>query len=125
MQKIASIALALLLAVASMGVTLHQHYCGGKLKDTSLFSFLDSASCCGDKEMPMDCCQDEEVRIQLDEDYQLDAFSVDWKIDVAAFIPTVVVAILEQVDQKQPHYLNYKPPLIPADIPVLVQTFLI
>lgn len=73
----------------------------------------------------MDCCHDEEVRIQLDEDYQLDAFSVDWKVEVAAFVPTVVLAILEEVDQKQPHYLNYKPPLLMADIPVLVQTFLI
>ena len=113
------------MGIASMGFTLNQHYCGGKLKNTSLFSFFDSASCCGDKEMAMDCCHDEQIHFQLDEDYQLDAFSIDWKVDITALIPDLVVPVLEEADEKQPHYLNYKPPLLQADIPVLVQSFLI
>ena len=65
MKKISSISLALLLLVATIGVTVSRHYCGSILVDTSFVSPIADAC---DMDMPMDAddCEDDHQHFNVD-----------------------------------------------------------
>lgn len=63
-KRINHIIIAVLLLVSTTGFTVHQHYCMGRLVETSIFSVPDF--CCGEG---ADCCNNESEIYQLDEDF--------------------------------------------------------
>lgn len=59
--------------LASSGFTLYQHYCHGYLISSSLVH--PPPSCCGDE---CDCCSNNQVTFQLDDDYVDVVFQFNW-----------------------------------------------
>ena len=58
MKKITVILLLFCYLIPAIGLSVKQHYCGGKLASVSIL-FTDSPSCpCGKKPMKKDCCKD-------------------------------------------------------------------
>ncbi len=125
-----------------MSFSIGTHFCGGQIKSLALFG---EAKACehsakeGDmktscpfhkkesKEDEKNCCTDEQFVIDgLDIDTPVNLFQIDlnpdWELSLFAIhsktLATVSVSAVC-------HYLNYKPPLLKPDIPVLFQSFLI
>ena len=61
------IVLSVLLLVATTGLAISKHYCGGELISTSVLG--EAESCCDSG----DCCKNETEHIQLDVDYSVSA----------------------------------------------------
>ena len=55
------------LALAS-GLNVSLHYCGGKLKNISLFHNTDEKGCCGNKKRSKKCCHEKSSFIKVKED---------------------------------------------------------
>ena len=67
MKRSASLILSLVYLLASVGVMVNVHYCGGKVMDVKLFSAVES--CCGDEEpKSLKCCHEENLVFQLDDE---------------------------------------------------------
>ena len=122
--------MALLLVVATMGVTMHKHYCMGRVQDVAYFQ--ESKSCADllgmDEEVcPPNCCKDTHEEFKVD-DLSATAFSFDLDTDfhlLHAFTYLLLDFNVLTAPTHQVAYQNYRPPLIEQDIPVLVQSFLL
>ena len=123
-KKVLSISLMFLLLAATVGVQMNKHYCGDKLSRVSLLVKLVCG--CGEMDDEEDCCRNESEMLQVEDDFT--AFSNDFQENIA-FVATVFVTLdlplLDQDVDDNTAYLNYKPPLLHFDVPVLVQSFLI
>jgi len=120
--------MATLILLTTAGFSLHKHHCTVTKETTTSVSHVKN--CCGiedEKEFPEGCCHDETEIIQLDTELSLPA-------TIHEFAPELFVAIIHcfvlytslgYEDKSSSKYLNYKPPLILKDIPVLIQSFLI
>ena len=142
-HRIFHIVLAALIYVSSMGFTLNAHFCRGELKD--LRAFLPARSChaqvrkdvsahcpmhaqamtCNSGEKGgKNCCDDESRYLKKDQEQQFQLLARK----VPPFPATVDLvrspADLPVFDHRKIDYLNYKPPLIFCNYPVLLQTFL-
>ena len=142
MKKFLSIFLSILLLASSTGVTLATHYCGGMAVESQLMLGLAGLDC-GMNDMDKDtgcknqsedsishlkaenCCENHYVSIDSEDTVitQLVLHSPDFKFFVA-FAFTYLGLQLSEVDHNTP-YLNYSPPLLAQDIPVLYQSFLL
>lgn len=80
--------MAIVLMVTTMGITIHQHYCGTRLVKTTLFH--PPASCC---EMP-DCCHDESVTLSLKTDFTLDVLPIEQVTQFSMLHPVYEIASL-------------------------------
>ena len=112
-----------------MGLTITKHYCGGHLVSSGIKVLIvdDHDYCCGDKEMPEDCCRDEIEFYQLDEKYhqpQLSIINYQLSIINALVAYIVLDEHIGSLDTHSAKYLSYKPPILSPDIPVLFQSFL-
>ena len=122
--------MAALLLTTSVGVTLHRHYCMGRLIDTSINH--PAASCMsmmdmGDASDAMGCCKDtvEEFKVDDLQKAHFD-FNATPDLNLLAVVTYVLVDYkLFSTATTQKQFLNYKPPLIAQDVPVLVQSFLL
>lgn len=125
LKKIANISIALVLLVATTGVTLNKHYCMGRLKAVALFQ---SANTCADEGMtdPMPCCEDvsEELKVENLTKASFDFKSSPELVQLAAFQHAFLVVIISN-KKERPSFQNYSPPPSDRDIPVLIQSFLI
>ncbi|MEO1050517.1 MAG: hypothetical protein AAFX87_07815 [Bacteroidota bacterium] len=99
----------------------------GRLKTVSYFEKADN--CGGDeassmRDMP--CCEDisEEYKVE-----DLQKVNFDFTSANLSFIAVVTYVLLDvdllSVSASHDHYLNYKPPLIAQNVPILVQSFLL
>lgn len=125
MRKILNIFLVFLLLFSTAGMAISKHYCGEILQKITVTE--DSHSCCGEEEMPEDCCNSEITLIKT-EDFQLSQLNID-----LAFLPYIIHFItfsigingLEDPAQKK-FFTYYKYPPPPGqDIVIRVQSFLI
>lgn len=110
---------------ATFGICVHQHFCGGNLKEVNLFVNADESKCCGDWEDESGCCEDVELVYQLDVDY-----STASAIEISPKLSMLVVAFVwvltpRAYELKSNAFLFYKPPVATPDITVLIQSFLI
>ena len=65
MKKSTVILLLLCYLIPAIGLSVKQHYCGGKLASVSIL-FTNSLSCpCGKKPMKKDCCKDKTTILKL------------------------------------------------------------
>lgn len=62
-RTIAHTVLALFLLVATTGITINMHYCGGNLVSTSINT--EAKSCCDD----YGCCENKNLHYELENDY--------------------------------------------------------
>lgn len=137
LQRLAHIALAVLVFISSTGLVLSRHYCRDELKSLALFA---KAKSCHEADpmahcpvhghaMPMDderdCCDDEVDFLKVDDERQLS--SAEWQPHLPLALSAVVAFGLPLEDQTAGRgpipYLHYKPPLLVRDLPVRLQTF--
>lgn len=66
-KKLAILLILLVYGVSSFGISVHFHYCCGKLKDVNIITVANS---CGmdHKKGDLPCCDDKEVSLQIKSD---------------------------------------------------------
>jgi len=143
LNRITSLLMAFLMLVSSTGFSIDLHYCQGNLKS---FSLLGEAKSCHEMakakhcskmkkachapkttHCKKDCCSNKKIEISADEDaqkIQVEHLSLKQIKFVTAFVKTFVLGDTDLSRQFIPH-LNYKPPLLNRDIPILIQSFLL
>ena len=130
LRKLSNICLALLLMVATSGITINKHYCLGFLKDVTILH--ETTSCMAkmgleEENCPMDCCEETSQQVMVD-DFQKVHFKSDLNpnLKLVAVISYFLTDFSAASNNSDPsHYQNYRPPLIEHDIPVMVQSFLL
>jgi len=65
MKKIGVIILLFCYLMPAIGLSVTQHYCGGKLVSVSVFSASSPKCSCGKKLMKKDCCEDKIIVLKL------------------------------------------------------------
>jgi hypothetical protein len=69
MKRVIRLFIIALLLLASVGVSVTKHYCGDILKSISVNAKPEN--CCGDKDMPNGCCEDESENYFLDQNMKI------------------------------------------------------
>lgn len=77
MKKIVLISLSFLYLTSVFGVTINFHYCGGKLKNVSLYHKSSEKGCCGKKMKSKKCCKEKTTSFRLKDSHN---FSVDLNV---------------------------------------------
>lgn len=147
--RFVAVIMAFLMFFSSIGFAIDMHYCGRTLKSVSFFGKAKNCyelanevkgimkSCPHHKKLKTakttcskdkGCCSNKTVHIQSDQDQQVS--SVDFTINqqLKQFITAYVsVFLLDEFDLDEGgiNFVRYKPPIIPRDISVLHQTFLL
>lgn len=91
-KKIVGILLFLIYGSATMGATIHMHYCMNELVGWSLWHDGKGKECgkCGMKEKKGGCCKDEHKQVKLKTEHQKNATAQYIQfIDVAALVTPV------------------------------------
>ena len=57
-KKILTITLLFMYLICVSGARINVHYCGGKIKEISLFQITEKEGCCGNKMRSKNCCKD-------------------------------------------------------------------
>lgn len=146
--RIIALTMAFLMFFTSVGFTVDMHYCQGELKT---FNFFGKAKSChemgqGMKDCPFHaqmkqanksedstinkkgCCSNKTLNFQYDQDQQ---YQVDNAVVISPQLEYFVIAFVEVfinssvVETNKPSFALYKPPLIPRDIYVLLETYLL
>jgi len=139
--------MAFLMFFTSVGFSIDMHFCGnhlqsfnllGKAKDcTEMAATAATKGCQMHKKMTTprdgysiqkkDCCHNRTLNLQADltSEIQTNDFMVSQQLQ--DFVVAFVVVFLQNRPSKttSSNFALYKPPLIPRDIPVLVQSFLL
>jgi hypothetical protein len=126
MKKISSISLALLLLIATVGVTISRHYCDSILVDTSFISPIADAC---DMDMPMDAddCEDDHQHFNVDSPLVLLSLNYDL---APSFTWIKNLQIISIKDFSANHFTSkfladISPPPPEPDIYTRVQAFLL
>jgi hypothetical protein len=147
-HKIISVMMAMLVLLSSTGFSMDLHFCQGQLKSFSLFGKAETChaqaakSHCQKKKKTChasisnqdevgkckkNCCSNKTVKIESNNDIKniqtLELAPLQAKF-LTAFIQVYLLKKSEQNKAIIPH-LNYVPPLLNKDIPVLIQSFLL
>lgn len=124
-QKILALVLAVLILVSTNGITVEKFYCGSYLK--SVHVFTSPKPCCPRPNTPEGSCRTETKYSKADINIELPPLVLKLvPLVISYFIYEVFILTTPAIAQSSiVKYLNYKPPLIPEDIPVLIQSFLI
>ena len=134
-QKIASIAMALIVVFSTMSFTISSHFCGDMLVETSYFGKAKSCGMEMSKEtksddcsvMKKNCCHDEASVIDGQDDLKNTSFNqlpFDQQVFVASFYYSYI-NLFEELHDKVIPFKNYTPPLVVKDIHLLDEVYLI
>lgn len=147
--RITALSLALLMLCTSVGLAVNMHYCGGQLKTINLFGKAQTCHQAKKVKAPMydcpmhrqlqseeqgcmldnsDCCQNKSLHIQLhqDQNIQIEGSTISKPLQqfITAYVQSFFCFGIEPA-YKSILLTEYRPPSIPRDIPVLVQSFLL
>jgi len=131
LHKLSSVAMALLVLVSTLSITIEKHYCGDHLVDVAIFSNPDK---CGPEALEeddtiaqMSCCKDVVDVLEGQDELSVEKTSTVKTIQkhflVALAISFGSTAVAE--DTQQHPYTHYKPPLLVEDRQVLHEVYLI
>ena len=143
LRQITSLFLAIWVVLVSSGFTVHKHFCEGKLKRVAILGeaspcehaqpVAEASPCpmCKLKEqqkMPKnDCCENKISKLALEDTLTPVKALVDFDkhFRFVALVYFIFSELYSGHSAYYKDYLNFKPPLVAQDIPVLVQSFLI
>jgi len=126
MKKITHILVAGLLFFSTTGISMTKHFCGGMLKEVTIVA--TPSHCCGDTEMPENCCQNESKNYVVDDELLPQYGSklvfplVAHQIMTYAFLVEIKLA---NTETPKLNYAFQPPPFTHPDIYIQVQSFLI
>ena len=106
LRKASHIIFSALLLIATVGMTISKHYCGGNHVSTSFF--VEAKSCCDSG----GCCQNETETFQLDED-----FSVSSIIEVPETAHSEIISVALVLLEKTFEENENKSEFIISDLP--------
>ena len=133
-HKISSLLMAVVVLVSTMSLTMHMHYCGDTLVDTSYFV---AAETCG-METPQsentskdcsvakkNCCSDKQLTIEGQDELKLNLeLQMEQQVFVAVFL-TSYTQLFEIPEEKITSYQDYLPPPLVRKIYQLDEEYLI
>jgi len=133
-HKILSISLALLVFFSTSSFTIHEHYCGGKLVDSSIF--LSAKTCSSEMEEPSseegcaiqknNCCEDKVIILEGQDELKTSTITLnlEQQLFVASFIYTYV-NLFDGLKENIIPFKDYVPPLVTRQLFKLDETYLI
>lgn len=134
-HSIATLFLASLVLIASIGVTVNLHFCAGQVQSIALFV---KAKPCEDLTKPCHgiahhskkngCCEEGSIILKSKETTA--EVKATTQVIPSFNLITVILPVLYSIldldsSAAAPRYAHYKPPMIEHDITVFVQSFLI
>jgi hypothetical protein len=138
--------MAILLLTSSVSFAVDMHFCKGELKSISFWGKAPSCheqaaakiTCPHHRKMMLekgeaalekaDCCDNHTVQVEAEHDRQTQtAAELELNPSLQYFLIAYATSLLpaEGFTDSPAPYLNYKPPLLLRDIPVLTQSFLL
>lgn len=138
--------MAILLFTSSVSFAVDMHFCKGELKSISFWGKAPSCheqaaakiSCPHHRKIMAEkgeaalkksnCCDNHTVQVEADHERQTQAaveLELNPTLQYFLIAYTASLFTTEDIARMPVPYLNYKPPLIPRDIPVLTQSFLL
>ncbi|MEP1033163.1 hypothetical protein [Ekhidna sp.] len=138
MKKVISISLALLMLTSHLGFAVGTHFCGGLAVEAKLMighEHLDCGMADMDKECEgksegktyldkVPCCDNEYLSIEVEDEFKPSFEQTAFNFEFVAAFAVLYLDIIS-VDQQNPQYTEYDPPLVTKDIPILHQVFII
>lgn len=136
--------MAFLIFLTSAGFSIDMHFCGQHLKSFSLtgkakncFELAKTNKCpkhqtaalttpeC--EQSKKNCCHNKTLHLQADLTPDIPANDFFISTELQDFVITFIAAYFENRPHQsiKPDFAHYKPPLIPKDIPVFFQSFLL
>ena len=109
-----------LILVSGLNVSLH--YCGGKLKNISLFSNGNEDGCCGTKKKSKGCCNEKTAFIKV-KDNHFGGDNIKVLNSPIKSIPAAVFSQLFEIPNTKISYtaLNYHAPPVLYDNPIYLK----
>lgn len=122
MKKSFIILFASFYLILASGLSISLHYCGGKLKDISLFSSGNENGCCGSKKKSKGCCNEKSAFIKV-KDNHFAGTNVKVFNSPVKLIPAPVFNQLFQIQNTGIIYaaLNYHSPPVIYDNPIYLK----
>jgi hypothetical protein len=134
-----ALCMAALVFLSTAGITVDFHYCKGELKS---FSFFGKAKPCHEpslKQCPFHkkmmvksndkkgCCENKTVHFQSDSEQKVQAYNFNLEQTLQKLITPFGIVYSPEIsfEKEISSFVRYKPPLIPRDISVLFQSFLL
>lgn len=133
-RKISAIVMAFVVLLSTMSFTISQHYCGGEIVDSALFSKVDACSMDMQKtssendscDNDNNCCKDIIKHIEGQSDLKVDFSSLNYEQQVfVAFFVYSYINLFEGLKENIIPFKYYTTPFLVTDILVLDQVFLI
>ena len=123
MKKTISIGLLFVVLLSTIGVNVNKHYCHGTLMTTSVYHHDNS---CGDMPMPEDCCKDETVVFEIEDEFNFTFIAFDVRPELSGEIEMPLI-IEESIDKGSSLFFLDKesPPYEAPPIYLLDESFLI
>jgi hypothetical protein len=127
-NKIGAFLMALVVLFSTMSFTVSQHFCGGDLMDSAVFS--KAHSCSMEKsnscEIEKDCCENLIKQIEGNKfvNTTVEQLNTPQKIFLASFVYSYI-NLFEGLKQNVIPFKNYTPPLLVSNLQVTNQVFLI
>jgi hypothetical protein len=132
-HKITAICMALVVLISTMSFTMHMHYCGDTLVDSSYFTEAES---CG-MEMSQDqlasdcevvkknCCTNKQITVEGQDELKL---SHELHLDQQVFLAALVITYIDQFEtceERPSAHKDYQPPPLVKAIYKLDEVYLI
>ena len=127
--------MALAVLFSTLSITVHEHYCGGELVDSSMF--VKAESCGMDiamnapaencpEEVKVKCCEDVVLLIEGQSELKTQVINLEFEqqLFVAAFYNTYI-DLFEGLETNIVPFKDYSPPLLIRDIQLLDEVFII
>lgn len=109
LKKIAHIIFAALIFIGTVGMTISKHYCGTSLKSISVNISPDN--CCDESS---DCCRNESLTIQLEDDFSIVSNTFDFNSITSILASSSELIQSEKLETSSIHtgYFKGPPPKI-------------
>lgn len=133
-HKISALLMAFVVLMSTMSFTMHMHYCGATLVDTSYF--IEAETCGMDMTQPANtstdcapikknCCTDKELTLEGQDELSLThELQMEHKVFAAIFINTYI-QLFESPEESKTADQHYLPPPLVKPIHKLDETYLI
>ena len=132
-HKILSLFMAFVVLFSTTSFTVNMHYCGGTLVETAIFQKakgcgveMDKPSTEGCAITKKNCCDDEQLAFEGQDELQLQVDKITFKqqVFIASFVYTYI-NLFEGLDSNVSSNKEYKPPLVVRQIFKIDETYLI
>ena len=121
LKRISHIIIAMLIVASTMGLTVSMHYCGNNLESVSVLSSPEP--CC---DIPDDCCHDETININTENDFSGTFYNFDFS-QMVVELPALVELFLIDIPEDNSFISDYFSPPPPKIQTVLssLQSYLL